>query len=348
MANESMVFKGLDIKYPEYTVITPQMGLSFGVRSLTVSEVSKLKLSNVTPSKANDLVNRVLFDALTDKPGIIKTFDEFMSYTTLKDREALIYALYIMTFGEEKEFRVQCDNCNAERMIKLDLTKMFSMTPYIGSEAMENTYNLVKAADKSYADPVMEDSIKTKAKHKAMKAAKEAILSANGEDEVVEDSNVVVEPVIENIEPIKMVSKKDDTSNTIIEKEVRFVLPVSKIYAVIHQPNLKDEADILNDTSFIQKAQIDLLNETLIIKRFEKYNTSTESITDTFAHRTYILSAYQELPYRDKEKIYTEFRNHFSQYGIALKADWACVECSSNNTLDLDIVSQFFRMVAVS
>ena len=46
-----MTFKGFNIKYPEYEVITPHTNLSFTLRSLNVQEEETLKGSLVTPQK---------------------------------------------------------------------------------------------------------------------------------------------------------------------------------------------------------------------------------------------------------------------------------------------------------
>ena len=62
------MFKGFDIKYPEYEVITPQTKLSYSVRSLSVQEEELLKGSLLTPSKINEHLNKCLFSAITKKP----------------------------------------------------------------------------------------------------------------------------------------------------------------------------------------------------------------------------------------------------------------------------------------
>ena len=45
------IFKGFDIDYPEYEVITPQSVKSYTVRSMKVIDEENLKGSMVTPAK---------------------------------------------------------------------------------------------------------------------------------------------------------------------------------------------------------------------------------------------------------------------------------------------------------
>ena len=55
------MFKGFDVKYPEYEVITPQTKLSFTVRSLNVREEERLKGSLMTPTKIHEHLNKCIY-----------------------------------------------------------------------------------------------------------------------------------------------------------------------------------------------------------------------------------------------------------------------------------------------
>ena len=88
------MFKGFNLKYPEYEVITPQTKLSFTVRSLNVQEEERLKGSILTPQKITEHLNKCLYESLVTKPEVIKDFKTFLENVTLKDRDALLYGLY--------------------------------------------------------------------------------------------------------------------------------------------------------------------------------------------------------------------------------------------------------------
>lgn len=124
------MFKGFDIKYPEYEVITPQTGYSINVRSLNVSEEERLKASLVTPSKITEHLNKCIYEAITKKPAPIKDFDSFLKNITLRDREALLYGLYHITYEEIRNYDVRCGNCNREYPVTIQASSTFSANPY--------------------------------------------------------------------------------------------------------------------------------------------------------------------------------------------------------------------------
>ncbi len=95
-----MTFTGFQIKYPEYEIVTPQTKQSFTFRSLTVSEEEQMKGSMVTASKVAEHLNTCLFSSIVKKPDDIKNLQDFVKKTTLKDRDALLYALYHITYEE--------------------------------------------------------------------------------------------------------------------------------------------------------------------------------------------------------------------------------------------------------
>lgn len=152
----------IQFDYAEYTVITPQTGLTFGVRGMGVDEITKIKASLTTPARATQIVNEKIWDCLTSKPDFIKTYEDFLKCITLKDREALMYALYVTTFGEEQEFEPTCDKCSTPRgNIKVKLSDMFKFEIYPGSQGAKNTYNLTRdVSDQGSVDPEMEELIK--------------------------------------------------------------------------------------------------------------------------------------------------------------------------------------------
>ena len=152
-------FKGFNIRYPIYSVICPQTGDSYDVRCLTVAEVTKLKESLTTPASSSKIINETLWGAVESKPDRVVDFNSFKTNVTLKDREALLYAMYQSTFGNERDFTVECGDCSKTSEIKFHLDQMFSMDAYPGSKAIIDSYKVAKASDPVEYDPVMEKII---------------------------------------------------------------------------------------------------------------------------------------------------------------------------------------------
>lgn len=124
------MFKGFDIKYPEYEVITPQTGYTFNVRSLNVQEEENLKGSLVSAAKINEHLNKCIFDAITKKPEKIKDYNTFLKSTTLKDRDALLYGLYHITYEEIRNYDITCSSCSKTFPVTVKASSTFSMNSY--------------------------------------------------------------------------------------------------------------------------------------------------------------------------------------------------------------------------
>jgi hypothetical protein len=131
------MFKGFDIKYPEYEVITPQTNLSYNIRSLNVQEEERLKGSLLSQIKINEHLNKCIYEALTKKPEIITSYDVFLRNTTLKDRDALLYGLYHITYEEIRNYDVFCMSCRKQYPVTVQASSTFSMKPYPGDDILK-------------------------------------------------------------------------------------------------------------------------------------------------------------------------------------------------------------------
>ena len=109
-----MPFKGFNLKYPEYEVITPHTHLSFSLRSLSVSEEERLKGSLLTPTKITEHLNKCLYESIVQKPESITDYKTFLKSLSLKDRDALLYGLYHITYEEIRNYDIRCTNCKKE------------------------------------------------------------------------------------------------------------------------------------------------------------------------------------------------------------------------------------------
>jgi len=258
------MFKGFDIKYPEYEVITPQTGASYNIRSLNVQEEERLKGSLLTPSKINEHLNKCLFDACVKKPDNITNFDDFLKKTTLKDRDALLYGLYHITYEEIRNYDVTCSACRKSYPVTVKASSTFEMNPYPGKD--------------------------------------------------------------------------------ILEKQATVKLPISKgVVATIKQPTLLDEMVAFKAFGMSVSENMDMITETLILVAFQ--HNPTEGDTVIYTDREDIIDAFKSLPSKDKRAIYSKYKDEFGKYGISLKMRCSCLYCSNQETMDIDLVENFFRMV---
>lgn len=355
------IFKGFNINYPTYTVVCPQTGLTYDIRSLTVLEVDKLKSSLSIPAKATSIINSVLWEAIKSKPEFVQTFEDFKKCTTLRDREALLYGLQYTTFGPEKELNVTCPNCEKQQLVKVQLDKMFKMDAYPVSTAMKKSYKSALAVGMADKDEEIEKSLDNPdIPPEGM--PKELLAQEFGDpgDEVTDDldnalgkkSNEKEVKFIqeEESEPISPEESEDENElfnkDSILKKFIEVTLPISNVVAIVKQPTIYDEERILNEIPFAIKKQIELVNETLIIDRFEEYRVGDKKPSNVIDNREDILHGYTSLPPRDKEKIFTIFNEEFGKYGISLSTEYNCVNCGESTTLEVDIFIQLFRSIA--
>jgi len=345
----------LSYEYPHYTVICPQTGFTFDVRTLNVQEVSQLKGSMMVQTKTPSLINKIIWGAIGSRPDDINDLGTFKRMITLRDREAILYGIYCSTFGDEEEFKVVCRKCEYEEPIKVSMEKLFSMNAYPGSENIKNSYKIAKVTGDAEYDPEIERAIiDTKPPEEMPKnIAKfnykiddpdddDGIIIGDKKVNYVEDEPKPIEEPVKESKPIV------SNSESILDKRLDILLPVSKVHAIIKQPTLFDEEKSLKSIAFAQKKQIELMNEIMIIERFEQYNVGDKVPSVIITEREDILFEYEKLPPRDKTEIFKKFYDAFGQYGIDLKTKYACSQCGESNELEVDIVIQFFRMVARS
>jgi len=347
----------LRYEYPHYTVICPQTGVTFDVRTLNVQEVNQLKGSMMVQSKTPSLINKIIWGAIESKPDEITDLNTFKQMVTLRDREAILYGIYCSTFGDEEEFRVTCRNCEHEEPIKVSMEKLFSINAYPGSESMKNSYKLARITGDADYDSEVEKAITNGEPPPEGMPANIAKFDYKIDDPDDDDGIIIVDKKEVNYvedesklepKPIPVKESKPSSPESILDKRLDVVLPISKVHAIIKQPTLFDEESSLKSIAFAQKKQTDLMNEIMVIERFEQYNVGDKVPSVVITEREDILFEYEKLPPRDKTEIFNKFYDFFGQYGIDLKTRYACSQCGESNELEVDIVVQFFRMVARS
>jgi len=133
-----MTFTGFKVKYPEYEIVTPHTKQSYTFRSLTVSEEERMKGSMITTTKVAEHLNKCIFDSIVSKPEGIKTLEDFVKNTTLKDRDALLYALYHITYEEIRNYEVTCSACQKSYSVTVKASNTFNYNPYPGDDVLTN------------------------------------------------------------------------------------------------------------------------------------------------------------------------------------------------------------------
>jgi len=159
------MFTGFNIKFPEYEVITPQTKKSFTVRSLTVQEEEKLKGSLVTPGKILDHLNTCIYECIVKKPDTCKDYNSFLKNVTIKDRDALLYGLYHITYDDIRNYDITCTSCGNKHPVTVKASDTFNYNEYPGdSSILERVIPLplpvTKGVTAYIKQPTLEDEIK--------------------------------------------------------------------------------------------------------------------------------------------------------------------------------------------
>ena len=127
------MFKGFEQKYPEYEIITPQTKLNLTVRSLTTSEELKIKTSLVNKNTLTEILNKILYDCIVNKPEDLNNYNNFLKNITLADRDALFIGWYHASYGNIVEnIPVSCPKCDTSFPINYDLSAGGNLVEYSG------------------------------------------------------------------------------------------------------------------------------------------------------------------------------------------------------------------------
>lgn len=127
------MFTTFNAVLPVYEVVTPQTKQSFKVKSLTIADEEKMKASLMNESKILSHLNKCLYDSLAEKDPNY-SFKDFLSGVTIKDRDALLYGLYHITYEEIRNYSVTCGACGKSHDVTVNASDTFSMDIYDGEE----------------------------------------------------------------------------------------------------------------------------------------------------------------------------------------------------------------------
>lgn len=355
------------IKYPLYTVVLPQTGETYEVRTLKVGETQKLKESLLTSNRLNDIMTKVIWDCIINKPDNIATYDDFINNVTIKDRSALIYGLYYSTFGNVRPYVLECGNCENRETVKIDLDKAFSMNAHPQAKAVMSSYKIARLENPDNKNEEMENELQKNEKAKYPKKPTATAPPKGMPEEIarnddkfnkffeqLDETNVTYTQYVDGY--IYGEGKEDNKENIIeqhnkeynnfiIGKSHHFILPNSNVHVYIKQPTIEDENELLANLSLTNKPQIALAVDTLIIEKLIEYDDESKEPVQIIDDKEDLVAAFLELPEGDRDFIVEKYEELFGQYEIKLTAKWKCknLDCGHENELNIDLLDQFFR-----
>ncbi len=130
------MFTSFNIPLPEYDVICPQTKYELSVRSLTVAEEERMKGSFVNSQKIIDLLNRCIYDAIIKKPEELNDYQKFLKSITIKDRDAILYALYHITYEDIRNYNLTCGMCRYQYQVTVKASDTFNCTLFPGDKSI--------------------------------------------------------------------------------------------------------------------------------------------------------------------------------------------------------------------
>lgn len=350
-------FKGFKtLVRPSYSVITPQAGFPYEVRGMSVGETAQLRASNIGTTKIWGVINKVIWNCITDAPEVVSDYDSFLENTTIRDRESLLYAVDHATYGDKKQYTVTCSECKHEQNVHTTFGEMFSMNPYPGSETIKDSYRVIKVRDKDAYDPNIEDSSKRKKYIPEGMPYDIAIQQFDKEyvDKVFKEREEKQNETSENVESDKKSTRGrkkkttkeeiDENIETILTKRLSIKCENSNVYAMIKQPTIKDEAEIAKRVPHLNDEELFDLLESLIIDTFQEFNEDGKCI-GYYDDKIDIYEGYKTLNDIDKKNIRDAYFEEFGKYQIKLTLKWDCVNCGKNNERGVDLIEDLFRMV---
>lgn len=149
-------------KYPIRSVICPMSGDTYEIRALRIDEIETLRSSQAEKNRIHSILNSVLWQCLVSKPQNISTYDDFIKHVCLEDKKALVYGLFIVTFGKLKRYILYCNNpsCKLPQETSVNLEEIMTFEVYPGNRKIINAYKVSKVFDKTLYDMEIEDYIK--------------------------------------------------------------------------------------------------------------------------------------------------------------------------------------------
>ncbi len=120
------------LEYPSLNFKTPQTLYDYKIRCLSVKNELTLKGSLIDPNKVDDLLSKILFESIIEKPDTIITLEDWKKNTTVVDKKAFIYYLYYASYGDKYILSNTCPNCKTNLTSEVSLLNGFQATYFEG------------------------------------------------------------------------------------------------------------------------------------------------------------------------------------------------------------------------
>lgn len=131
--------------------------------------------------------------------------------------------------------------------------------------------------------------------------------------------------------------------------KARVVVPLNNNLAVVlKQPTLADERFAYNNLLQRPIDSNDIYVNSMMIDKIVELTGKKDDIPDeknAITNREDILDAFLSFPAKTRKIIYKAFYKEFGQYCIELKMNTICPKCGFNEVKNIDLLSQFFRLV---
>lgn len=366
-------------------IMTPQTGFIFDVRPLTVEEVYNIKKSYASiESRTIERLNELIWSCIVKHPDNMKTYDHFLRMTTLRDRDALLYAIYVLSFGSEKRYRLGCLSCNQEQNILFDIDSMFTYELYPKASSVINSYKLHRMTGTADYDEEIEKSIA----EKGIDNEDEEVLSLEGlnappegmpedlariddlykeffriYDKMNDTSSNKMSPSnkmkskklpkpkqIKTLEDLEQDMKEKKEKNNseledILTRRIELRMPITdNVYVYLKQPVLFDEIDPIKKSPLINSDQLELITDCLSIDSIKEVSDNGE-IRIINDYEEIIEIFVHDLVAGDRTAIINKVEEEFAPYKCDLVTTWKCEKCNFENPVRMDIVTLFFRSI---
>ena len=310
------MFTSFNIKYPEYVVITPQTLQEFTVRSLTVQEEEWLKGSMLIASKISDHLNRCIWDCIVSKPKSIQTYEDFLNKVTLKDRDALVYGIHHVSYGDITNYTVACSKCGTEHNVSVKITDAFNVHPWPSKKSILDKVEVIKLPISGIEVELIQPTLQREQDI----ISKYAYANEDKLNEIVE--KMVIKRLIKRGE-IQKVKQPTPQTNTNANNNKTNTTNVKNTQR--QQANLPPNNNVVTDQQ----------QPTNVIKQDD---IEVDNFDD-------ILFAMSTLPAKDSKFINKMYQEKFGQYGVELKMAAVCPKCGFSDKINIDLITSFFRMV---
>ena len=159
-------------------------------------------------------------------------------------------------------------------------------------------------------------------------------------------AKTVDEQTDEEMEKVKEEIEKNKKLNIITRVEKVNLEYAEDAVAYIKQPTIADEINTIKRMVFAEDTHINELLKSIFVSKFEgKDENDNDVVVDTPEE---VLEIFNSLLIKDRKLLEDKYEEIFGQYRSETKTAWKCSNCKYDGILEIDVATQFFRMVQTS